>query len=105
MCICRSAGPVEGDGGSGITQAVLLLWYPFCGKAGSSKQPAELRDGRTDRGPGPAAYSSLRRQPHQEARDFSHVRFTGLATRGNDCQNKQDDVRKSVNDWIAGLGF
>ena len=76
MCICRSAGPVEGDGGSGITQAVLLLWYPFCGKAGSSKQPAELRDGRTDRGPGPAAYSSLRRQPHQEARDFSHVRFT-----------------------------
>ena len=29
----------------------------------------------------------------------------GLATRGNDCQNKQDNVRKSVNDWIAGLGF
>ena len=29
----------------------------------------------------------------------------GLATRGNDCQNKQDSVRKSVNDWIAGLGF
>ena len=29
----------------------------------------------------------------------------GLATRGNDCQNKQDSVRKSVNDWIAGLGL
>lgn len=29
----------------------------------------------------------------------------GLATRGNDCQNKQDGVRKSVNDWIAGLGI
>ncbi len=29
----------------------------------------------------------------------------GLATRGNDCQNKQDSVRKSVNDWIAELGF
>ena len=29
----------------------------------------------------------------------------GLATRGNDCQNQQDTVRKSVNDWIAGLGF
>ncbi len=29
----------------------------------------------------------------------------GLATRGNDCQNKQDSVRKSVNDWIADLGF
>ncbi len=28
----------------------------------------------------------------------------GLATRGNDCQNKQGSVRKSVNDWIAGLG-
>ena len=29
----------------------------------------------------------------------------GLATRGNDCQNEQDNVRKSVNDWVAGLGF
>ncbi len=29
----------------------------------------------------------------------------GLAARGNDCQNKQDSVRKSVNDWIAGLGL
>ncbi len=29
----------------------------------------------------------------------------GLATRGNDCENKQDSVRKSVNDWIAGLGI
>ncbi len=29
----------------------------------------------------------------------------GLATRGNDCQNKQDSVRKSVNDWIADLGI
>ena len=28
----------------------------------------------------------------------------GLAARGNDCQNQQDSVRKSVNDWIAGLG-
>ncbi len=29
----------------------------------------------------------------------------GLAIRGNDCQNKQESVRKSVNDWIAGLGI
>lgn len=29
----------------------------------------------------------------------------GLATRGNDCQNQQGSVRKSVNDWIAELGF
>lgn len=29
----------------------------------------------------------------------------GLAIRGNDCQNKRDNVRKSVNDWIAELGF
>ncbi len=29
----------------------------------------------------------------------------GLAIRGNDCQNRQDSARKSVNDWIAGLGF
>jgi len=29
----------------------------------------------------------------------------GLATRGNDCQNKQDSVRETVNNWIAGLGI
>ena len=29
----------------------------------------------------------------------------GLATRGNDCQNDQDSVRKSVYDWIAELGY
>ena len=29
----------------------------------------------------------------------------GLAVRGNDCQNKQDDVRKSVDSWIGDLGF
>ena len=29
----------------------------------------------------------------------------GLAIRGNDCQNKQDSVRESVKDWIAGLEF
>ena len=29
----------------------------------------------------------------------------GLATRGNDCQNDQDSVRKTVKDWIAGFGF
>lgn len=29
----------------------------------------------------------------------------GLATRGNDCQNDQNTVRKSVNEWIAGLEF
>ncbi len=28
----------------------------------------------------------------------------GLATRGNDCQNKRDSVRKSVDGWIAELG-
>ena len=27
----------------------------------------------------------------------------GLTIRGNDCQNKQDSVRKSVNNWIAGF--
>ena len=27
----------------------------------------------------------------------------GLAIRGNDCQNKQDSVRKSVNSWISKL--
>ena len=29
----------------------------------------------------------------------------GLAVRGNDCQNRQDDVRKSVDSWIGALGF
>jgi len=29
----------------------------------------------------------------------------GLSTRGNDCQNQQDSVRETVNEWIAGLGF
>jgi flavodoxin len=29
----------------------------------------------------------------------------GLAIRGNDCQNKQDSVRSSVNDWLTGLGY
>ncbi len=31
--------------------------------------------------------------------------LTGLAVRGNDCQNRQGSVRDSVKDWIAGLGF
>ena len=31
--------------------------------------------------------------------------LNGLAIRGNDCQNKQDSVRESVKDWIAGLDF
>jgi len=29
----------------------------------------------------------------------------GLAVRGNDCQNKQDSVRESVKEWLAGLDF
>lgn len=29
----------------------------------------------------------------------------GLAVRGNDAQNKQDDVRETVNDWLVGLGY
>ena len=29
----------------------------------------------------------------------------GLAIRGNDCQNKQDSVRSTVNDWLSGLGY
>ena len=29
----------------------------------------------------------------------------GLAVRGNDAQNKQEQVRDSVNDWLAGLGY
>lgn len=29
----------------------------------------------------------------------------GLAIRGNDAQNKQDNVRETVNDWISSLGY
>ena len=29
----------------------------------------------------------------------------GLAIRGNDCQNDQESVRSSVNEWIEELGF
>ena len=29
----------------------------------------------------------------------------GLAIRGNDCQNDQDNVRSTVNDWISELGL
>ncbi len=29
----------------------------------------------------------------------------GLAVRGSDCQNRQDDVRESVRDWLEELGF
>lgn len=29
----------------------------------------------------------------------------GLAIRGNDCQNKQDSVRGTVNGWLSGLGY
>ena len=31
--------------------------------------------------------------------------LTGLAVRGNDCQNDQDGVRSSVDDWLSGLGY
>ena len=31
--------------------------------------------------------------------------LTGLAIRGNDCQNRQDFVKQSVEAWLAGLGF
>ena len=31
--------------------------------------------------------------------------LTGLAVRGNDCQNQQDSVRRSVSAWLKGLGF
>ena len=31
--------------------------------------------------------------------------LTGLAVRGNDCQNRQDSVRTAVNDWLAGLEY
>lgn len=29
----------------------------------------------------------------------------GLAIRGNDCQNNQESVRDSVNEWLTGLGY
>ncbi len=29
----------------------------------------------------------------------------GLAVRGNDAQNRQDPVRKTVRDWLSGLGY
>ena len=29
----------------------------------------------------------------------------GLAVRGNDCQNKQEDVRNSVDEWVSELGY
>ena len=29
----------------------------------------------------------------------------GLAIRGNDAQNKQKEVRETVNDWLSGLGY
>ena len=29
----------------------------------------------------------------------------GLAIRGNDAQNDQDNVRESVKAWISGLGY
>lgn len=29
----------------------------------------------------------------------------GLAIRGNDAQNKQNNVRETVNDWVSGLGY
>ena len=29
----------------------------------------------------------------------------GLAIRGNDCQNKQEDVKNKVNEWVSGLGY
>ncbi len=31
--------------------------------------------------------------------------LTGLAVRGNDCQNRQDSVRTAVSDWLAGLEY
>ena len=30
---------------------------------------------------------------------------TGLAIRGNDCQNRQDSVKESVAQWLSGLGY
>ena len=29
----------------------------------------------------------------------------GLAIRGNDCQNRRDNVRTAVNDWLSKLGY
>ncbi len=29
----------------------------------------------------------------------------GLAVRGNDCQNKKDDVKTTVSTWLEGLGY
>ena len=29
----------------------------------------------------------------------------GLAIRGQDCQNAQDDVKSSVREWLDGLGY
>ena len=31
--------------------------------------------------------------------------LTGLAIRGNDCQNRQDSVRAAVAQWLSGLGY
>ena len=31
--------------------------------------------------------------------------LTGLAIRGNDCQNRRDNVRTAVNDWLSKLGY
>ena len=31
--------------------------------------------------------------------------LTGLAIRGNDCQNRQDNVRNTVSDWLSKLGY
>lgn len=31
--------------------------------------------------------------------------LNGLAVRGNDCQNKQEDVKNKVNEWVTGLGY
>ena len=31
--------------------------------------------------------------------------LTGLAVRGNDCQNKQDSVKSAVGNWLSGLGY
>ena len=31
--------------------------------------------------------------------------LTGLAIRGNDTQNRQDNVKSTVNDWLSKLGY
>ena len=31
--------------------------------------------------------------------------LTGLAIRGNDIQNRQDNVKSTVNDWLSKLGY